>query len=149
MHPGSGKAKPLGPEQRRGRRDLTDIYNYAILRESEETQQLMLHKGQDPLADGWIGHPLVSFGVGKLHVPNPIGEDNMHGATFKRPADVNADMPQPSCRLLATGQGELAKLALQGDTSPGEMGCKACITTRILDFCNAARYTVDIGWCKH
>lgn len=54
IDPAKGKAHPPGPEQRRGRKDLVEIFTQGILRDPARVE--LLKRGADPLADAWCGH---------------------------------------------------------------------------------------------
>ncbi len=49
----------MGPEQRRGRRDLTDIFTQSLMHEPRERRLELSKPGADPMGDGWIGHQLI------------------------------------------------------------------------------------------
>lgn len=91
VDPAKGKARPMGPEERRGRRDLGEVFNQGILREPKERQAELLRRGTDKMEDGWIGHTLIAPSSGKAPVSGVAAtQDMLHGATFTREAEAAA-----------------------------------------------------------
>eukprot|EP00198_Chlamydomonas_reinhardtii_P009640 XP_001698977.1 predicted protein [Chlamydomonas reinhardtii] len=81
IDPARGKAHPPGPEQSRGRRDLTELFTMNILHDPRRLE--LLQKGADKHGDAWCGNILIDPARGKKpYRPLSNGEQGKYAKAF-------------------------------------------------------------------
>mmetsp|Transcript_26064 Transcript_26064/g.56910 ORF Transcript_26064/g.56910 Transcript_26064/m.56910 type:complete len:419 (-) Transcript_26064:740-1996(-) len=125
IDPAKGKGHAPGPEERRGRRDLQEIYTQGILRETEQRRWELLQRGADPLADGWVGHPLINPGSGKAVVGDvKAAQDVLHGSTFRGVPPGFTDFPKRHARQVEPPVTDMAREVLNGTGTGSDWGSR-------------------------
>ncbi|KAL6755056.1 hypothetical protein V8C86DRAFT_2685509 [Haematococcus lacustris] len=117
IQPTMGKAHAPGPEQIRGRRDLTATIQHTILLEPPIGSQQP--RGSDPLEDAWCGHPLIQPHKGKAPGPAETADpDLLRGAAFRDTVPPGwSDLRRPHTKAVPPPVEDSARGVLDGTAS--------------------------------